>query len=115
MAALGLKVTDFYNNSTGCINQTEALFFKFRDFFINIDNVNFTIEMWLNLSLIIGNVSTWYKYCYNNAEQIVLWPYKYVMSFGGIVNYTIALIPNIVSYSVAIPYWIQDISKYEQT
>lgn len=64
------------------------------------------LNEFFEIALTIGNLSSWYKFCYVNANSGVMDVYYYFLSFGSIQNYLIDLIPNLLSYAFVMPYWI---------
>ncbi len=81
-AALGLGMEDFYLSSTECINMTELEFFRLMYAYYNVTTVDMTKNEFFEITLTVGNLSAWYKFCYLNANDAVMSSYYYFLSFG---------------------------------
>ena len=72
----------------------------------------------LEWELVIGNVSTWYKFCWSVNENNIMNLYYYMLQYETPLNYAIYLLPNVLSYAFVINSWItrlQDMDKNHNT
>ncbi len=112
--ARGLGILDFYQRSQDCIVNTSKLNTRYSEAIDNFNDVSVsTYRAWLELTLTIGNTSTWYKSCYQNTEGSLMNFYYYVMAYESFQNYIIYFLPNLLSYAFVINTWLDRMNALE--
>lgn len=79
--AKGLNINNFYTSARRCVNDTQVLAFRWNDVIQKwsvVDTVKERREHWWETALTIGNTSNWYRTCYDNSSDSVVWLFDFM-------------------------------------
>jgi hypothetical protein len=82
-------------NITELVNRGDAIYVALQQpaSSVNLENI------WVNSTLLLGNVSWTYQGCYLSTEGSITQLYYKIMSYESPQNYVLYLLPNMLSYA----------------
>lgn len=63
----------------------------------NLSAGTFDTDQYFESTLVIGNISSTFQFCYGDAHENIMDAFYWFESFGSIQNYFVAFIPNLMS------------------
>lgn len=109
MFSVGLGITEQYRLAEKCIVNITTLSYRFEDLVKTFQQSAASIdlvEVWVDSTLALGNVSWTYKGCYLTTQGSLTQLYYKVLSYKSVENYMLYLLPNMLSYAFVVNQWI---------
>lgn len=123
----GLNWEDQYNQSIDCVYTFANLGIRLEMAVDQISNITtengrnpllfgdvIKKDEFLEMALALGNVSTSYKSCWNNAESSISQGVDWAAQFPSFQTYIIYLLPNLLAQAVVLNRYIERIRAYEE-